>query len=192
MENNLSGTYMKLMNDIDMVGQSNYRASLGFQLKGVLDGNNKTITNLRTGGGFGLFLSVYNGFSLTNITFHYTTGITTELSPFIGQVQDTLTFITIQNVHIIADGTSHLSGLMVGGSIGSTSVISNIIVEGNVQFCFSSTFMGDVEYVRLYRVSPPISWEYYLPYLFKEVRGTISRCQIVVPSFELTGTIGGV
>ena len=45
MTDNAAGTYMQLQNDIDMVGQLGYYRCLAFDLKGLLDGNGKTITN---------------------------------------------------------------------------------------------------------------------------------------------------
>ncbi len=187
LNSNVAGIYMKVMNNIDMTAQINYYASLTFDLKGHFDGNGKTINNLRTGTDTAQGLQFWSGAELKNITLNYTTSTSTSASNVINTNANTLSAGTLQNVHVTATGSALLKSFSGSINYGTAFVISGITLEGNVRQGFLGNLSGSADNVRLYRTAPAMYYEQRMPCLFTQVNGTVSNCQVVVPSYVVTG-----
>ena len=129
---NSLGLHYKLANDIDMSTSSyaeNFPIIIGFN--GSLDGNGKTIKNLKMTRG--LFRS-YDNMTVKNLTLENV--VVNNTSTYAGAIVDTGVTVTLENVHITGTSSITSSVDQVGGLVGRATTLtinnssSNAVVTG--------------------------------------------------------------
>lgn len=146
-----SSVSFKLMNDLDFGGTNTVVSTIAINaFASKLDGNNKTLSGLATGGTSKGFL-IQNGCSVKDITFR----ISNRLDNFgylFSDATTTLDNVVLTNIKIVTSGSGALYCLS-RCTFNSTCTLDSLVLEGNIiGTLFSGTIKGLITNIKLLRI----------------------------------------
>ncbi len=170
--------YWKLMNNIDFAAESSFYITT---FNGYFDGNNYELQNLITGyGGIGL----KDNASFKNTTFRFTRKSVQSSHTVLKTQYRTLANVQFANVHIIVTGTSTINYISAD-NWGADCTINNIVVEGSIYGCFTSTISCLIDGVKMLRPFIFASGGDYAA-IVGELDAEMRNCQAVIPNATAT------
>jgi hypothetical protein len=188
--NNVGGVFMKLMNDIDHTGLTGWEAILKGNIKGTFDGDGFGLINLGSGSSYDDGYRLWNGAAVKNIKFHYTRKLSSTYQAYcFYDAGDTLTSVTLQNIHAIAEGDTKGTAFVGTLNLQAGCTVSDIIIEGNFRKGFLGNQYCNLSNIKFYRLLPFQANDYAAPQLFSAPAALVYRCQVVVPDFSSNGSI---
>jgi len=176
-------THCKVMNNIDFGGTTELSSVLGINnFYGSIDGNNKELLGLNGGH----FIQIRSEAVVKNLTFRITNRYLDGAHGYVF-VAGTVVGITLTGIKVITEGIGILT-LFTSGTFDNTSVINNIVLEGNIQNGFSGTINGLIEHVKVLRTTNVTTGK---PSIVNNLKGEMRYCQHIALGLEYNYEYGG-